>query len=193
MTGPDLAGLERKFCAPTAALDLGADARIRGYASLFGRIDRGGDRIAPGAYGASLARLAQEGRQVRMLWQHDPGRPIGVWDRLAEDTQGLAVDGRLLTGVAQGAEAFALLQAGAIDGLSIGYRTVRAERHPDGTRLLQEIDLWEVSLVTFPMQPEARVAPAGGAAEAAELAAALAKARRWLGASIESEDEAHDG
>ena len=92
-----------------------------------------------------------------MLWQHDPTRPIGVWDEVREDARGLYVKGRLLLEVQAAREAHVLLQAGAIDGLSIGYRTLRAEKAAGGQRLLHEIELWEVSLVTFPMLPEARV------------------------------------
>jgi HK97 family phage prohead protease len=97
-----------------------------------------------------------------MLWQHDAGEPIGVWETVEEDSAGLHVSGRLLQEVRRGAEAAALLRAGAIDGLSIGYQTRKATRLPGGRRRLIEVDLWEVSLVTFPMLPEARAATAGG-------------------------------
>ncbi len=92
-----------------------------------------------------------------MLWQHDPAQPIGVWDELREDARGLWVKGRLLDSVARGREAAALIEAGAIDGLSIGYRTQRAAKNDAGQRVLQTLDLWEVSLVTFPMLPTARM------------------------------------
>ena len=94
---------------------------------------------------------------MKMLWQHDPARPIGVWDEVREDGAGSTCKGRLLLEVQAAREAHVLLQAGAIDGLSIGYRTLRAEKAAGGQRLLHEIELWEVSLVTFPMLPEARV------------------------------------
>jgi HK97 family phage prohead protease len=89
-----------------------------------------------------------------------------VWDEVREDATGLWVKGRILTEVEKGREAAALLTAGAIDGLSIGYRTVKAERDGKGQRLLQELELWEVSLVTFPMLPEARVSAKGDEPEA---------------------------
>jgi HK97 family phage prohead protease len=114
--------------------------------------------VQKGAYAASLARLGRKGERVKMLWQHDPAQPIGIWDEVREDAQGLWVKGRILTEVDKGREAAALLAAGAIDGLSIGYRTVKAERDGKGQRLLQELELWEVSLVTFPMLSQARVA-----------------------------------
>ena len=176
--------LEHKFHRPEAGLVVTEDARVAGYASLFSKRDKGGDVVMPGAYGDSLRTLTASGGQVRMLWQHDPSQPIGVWEEVREDTRGLWVKGRLLTEVARGREAHALIKAGAIDGLSIGYRTRRAERDNGGRRLV-EIELWEVSLVTFPMQPEARV---GGKAEAqdeallAELAATFEAARRSLAA-----------
>ncbi|MFC0201746.1 HK97 family phage prohead protease [Paracoccus rhizosphaerae] len=148
-------GLEVKFAGGAPVLSEGQV--IEGYASLFGLTDQGGDAVMPGAFAASLARLAAKRDKVRMLWQHDPTRPIGVWDEIREDEQGLWVKGRLLPEVAQAREAAALIQAGAIDGLSIGYRTIRAERDQKGRRILTEVELWEVSLVTFPMLPEAKV------------------------------------
>ena len=158
-------GLKHKFCRPEAGLRLTEDGTgpvIEGYASLFGAPDRGGDVVAPGAYAASLKAMTAEGRRVRMLWQHDPAQPIGIWDEVVEDARGLRVKGRLLDGVTRGREAAALIAAGAIEGLSIGYRTIRATTTDKGHRLLTELELWEVSLVTFPMLPAARVSPKAG-------------------------------
>lgn len=160
---------------------------IEGYASVFGQVDQGRDVVQAGAYAASLAALAARGGRVKMLWQHDPAQPIGVWDEVREDGRGLWVKGRILTDVAKGREAAALIAAGAIDGLSIGYRTVKARKDAKGRRLLSELELWEVSVVTFPMLPEARVG-AGMAAkgsdraedELRELAAAFRDARERL-------------
>lgn len=173
---------ERKYHRPEAGLVVTEGRVVAGYASLFGVKDQGGDVVAKGAYGASLARLAAKGGRVKMLWQHDPGHPIGVWDEVREDDQGLWVKGRILTEVEKGREAAALLTAGAIDGLSIGYRTVRAERDGKGRRLLQELELWEVSLVTFPMLPEARVAAKSDdvASLMRDLASVFEDARRSL-------------
>jgi HK97 family phage prohead protease len=166
-----MAHLETKFHRPEAGLVLAEGARIEGYASLFGVADHGGDVVLAGAYGAALAEMAAAGRRVKMLWQHDPAQPIGVWDEVGEDARGLYVKGRLLPEVVRGREAAALVAAGAVDGLSIGYRTLRAERDGKGRRVLAELELWEVSLVTFPMLPQARVA---GKAEAVAEPAALA-------------------
>jgi hypothetical protein len=180
-------GLERKFCQLGEGLTVVDGTRIEGYASLFGAVDQGGDVVLPGAYAGSLERLAAGGRAVKLLWQHDPTQPIGIWDEVHEDARGLHVKGRLLTEVARGREAAALIEAGAIDGLSIGYRTVRSHKTDSGRRVLAEIDLWEVSLVTFPMLPDARIGAKADAAPDApdqtlfrELAEVVEDARRRL-------------
>ncbi len=171
--------LEHKFCALGTDVTVTDGTVISGYASLFGKSDQGGDTVERGAYGASLA----QGRGVKMLWQHDPAQPIGVWDEVREDERGLWVKGRLLTDVAKGREAASLIGAGAIDGLSIGYRTVKARKDDKGGRLLSELELWEVSLVTFPMLPDARVGAKGDDpvdAAMRDLAAAFEGARRLM-------------
>ncbi|MFP3383116.1 HK97 family phage prohead protease [Tritonibacter sp. SIMBA_163] len=149
--------LETKFARFGEALSLTADEVIEGYASLFGAPDQGKDIVTRGAYAASLAAHQARGSKVKMLWQHDPSHPIGVWDEILEDDTGLRVKGRILTETQKGAEAAALVRAGAIEGLSIGYRTVKATRDKEGHRRLEELQLWEVSLVTFPMLPSARL------------------------------------
>jgi len=168
--------LEHKFCQLGQEVTVTDGTTIEGYASLFGRKDQGGDRVEPGAYDASLSL----GRSIKMLWQHDPAQPIGVWDEVRADDKGLWVKGRILTDVAKGKEAAALIAAGAIDGLSIGYRTVKARKDDKGGRLLSELELWEVSLVTFPMLPEARVDAKGDDPDVSalqELAAVFEDAR----------------
>ena len=184
----DFGVLERKFqplgAGPDAGLVVTDGVVVSGYASLFGLRDQGGDVVLKGAYAASLKALAAGGRRVKMLWQHDPAQPIGVWEEVREDAKGLWVKGRILADVARGREAAALLGAGAIDGLSIGYRTLRSERDGKGQRLLAEVELWEVSLVTFPMLPEARVAAKGDATgqDWLPLVSALQAAREHLAA-----------
>ncbi len=177
-------GLEHKFCQMDTSLSVSDGMQVEGYASLFGDRDRGGDIVAPGAYAGSLTRLSAEGRQVKMLWQHDPAQPIGVWDEVREDGKGLYVKGRLLENVTKAREAAALIAAKAIDGLSIGYRTVKAVKNDKGARLLQELELWEVSLVTFPMLPSARVTAKGEAPPLdrtlRELAAGFEAARQKM-------------
>lgn len=185
--------LEHKDCsggdmAPGPTLALIDGTRIEGYASLFNQRDRGGDTVMPGAYAGALKRLVAAGGRVRMLWQHDPAQPIGVWDEVLEDARGLRVKGRLLPDVARAREAAALIAAGALDGLSIGYRTLRAAPDPAGGRRLLELDLWEVSLVTFPMLTVARVAakgaPGSDARHAAPDLAALAGIFSAAGAEL---------
>ncbi|MTH77200.1 HK97 family phage prohead protease [Paracoccus aestuariivivens] len=169
-------GLELKHATGSQLLSDGT--QVEGYASLFGLVDQGGDVVVKGAYAASLKRVADRGYKIRMLWQHDPTRPIGVWDEIREDEKGLWVKGRLLPEIAQAREAAALISAGAIDGLSIGYRTVSAERDAKGRRLLSEVELWEVSLVTFPMLAEAKVGKKSD--QAFEMAAAFRAATMAL-------------
>lgn len=132
------------------------DGAFEGYASLFGIADQARDVVMPGAFRDSLARRGAGG--VKMLWQHDPALPIGVWSSIAEDARGLHVVGRLDLAVAKARELHALMRSGAVDGLSIGFRTERSRKDPKtGLRRLERIDLWEISLVTFPMLAQARV------------------------------------
>lgn len=126
---------------------------IAGYASLWGLADLNGDVVAKGAFAESLTRTGAAG--VRMLHQHEERAVIGVWDEMVEDDRGLFVRGRIFDWSAEARFAQALSRAGALDGLSIGFRTARARR--DGRlRVLSRVELWEVSLVTFPMLPGAR-------------------------------------
>ncbi len=176
-------GLERKFCRLDSGITVENDGSVSGYASVFGKADQSGDVVEKGAYGACLKAAAGLVGRVKMLWQHDPKLPIGIWEEIVEDEHGLFVKGRFLNSVQKGAEAMALVQAGAIDGLSIGYKARRTTKDSKGRRLLLEVDLWEVSLVTFPMLPEARVAGKADA-EAGDLlqnvADAFAEARTML-------------
>ncbi|MCH9806591.1 MAG: HK97 family phage prohead protease [Alphaproteobacteria bacterium] len=140
----------------------GSGWRIAGYASVFGVADQSRDVVVPGAFANSLAKRGP--RSIRMLFQHDPGQPIGSWDVMREEARGLYVEGRLAPGSARAAEIAALLRAGAVDGLSIGFRTLRARRDAaTRTRRLIDLDLWEVSIVTFPMQALARARLSEGA------------------------------
>ena len=176
-------GLEQKFCRFNAELSVVEGTKIEGYASLFGACDQGGDIVQKGAYAASLKKLGGEKRRVKMLWQHDPAQPIGIWDEVREDAKGLYVKGRLLDTVGRAREAAALIEAGAIDGLSIGYRTLKATKNDKGQRLLTELELWEVSLVTFPMLPSARVGAKGESLEAdmlRDMAAIFDEARQAM-------------
>ncbi|WP_053239553.1 HK97 family phage prohead protease [Pleomorphomonas koreensis] len=165
----------------SAVASVAAEARagdvFSGYASLFNVADLSGDVLLPGAFRASLARRGAAG--VKMLYQHDPARPIGRWLQIAEDSRGLRVTGLLHTEVAAAREVRSLVDAGILDGLSIGFRTVRARSDAAaGIRRVAEVDLWEVSVVTFPMLPAARIDRLGG--DGADLARRMAELSRRL-------------
>ena len=152
--------LTKNATEPFDVKALGEDGSFEGYGSIFKNVDSYGEVVEPGAFTASLVDARQKGRSVKMLWQHDPSQPIGVWDALAEDSKGLHVKGRLLVNdVPQAKATHALLKAGALDGLSIGYRVVEAAPHPDkqGVLSLKKLNLKEVSVVTFAANDRARV------------------------------------
>lgn len=131
---------------------------IKGYASLFDTLDHHNDRIVKGAFERTLRAWRLMGRMPKMLWQHDPKQPLGVWTHLYEDKQGLFAEGRLACGVAKADEAYLLLKQGAIEGLSIGFRLLKSTREKHRrTRLILDLDLVEISLVTFGANPKATV------------------------------------
>ncbi len=132
----------------------GDDGSIEGFGSVFGNVDMGLDRIERGAFKETLRE--RRGEPVPMLWQHFDNQPIGVWDDLHEDKRGLYVRGQINLDTQQGREARSLVKQGAVRGLSIGYRPVDFKFEED-VRVLQRVELWEVSLATFPMNREARV------------------------------------
>lgn len=140
--------------APRASIQ--DDGSVEGYASLFGEIDQARDMVMPGAFARSLSLRGI--RRIPMLFQHDPAEPIGIWQELTEDWRGLRVRGRLIPDVVRARELLALLREGAADGLSIGFKTVKASRDPkQRVRKLLEIELWEISIVTFPLLSGARI------------------------------------
>lgn len=134
---------------------------FEGYASVFGTEDRGGDTVVRGAFAACLATTPVN--RIKMLWQHDTHEVIGHYTELKEDERGLYFKGQLALDVQKAREAHALMKVNAIDSVSIGYRTIRSERNDDDwTRKLLEIDLWEISVVTFPQLPEALISGVKG-------------------------------
>lgn len=138
------------------AINGSSDAlEVAGYASLFDIEDHGRDVVRAGAFSASLTQRGARG--VRMLFQHDAGEPVGVWEEIKEDGRGLFVRGRILAGAPRGRAVRGLVAQGAVDGLSIGFRTLRSAPRAGGGRDLLELDLWEVSIVTFPMLAQARL------------------------------------
>jgi uncharacterized protein len=132
--------------------EVSEDGTIEGYGSVFGVKDAYGDIVEPGAFSASMAT----GRKVKMLWQHRADEPVGVWDEMREDGKGLYMKGRLAMSVPRAKAIYDLLKMGALDGLSIGYRTMDKEDKA-GSRHLKSVELHEVSFVTFPANEAATV------------------------------------
>lgn len=134
------------------------DGQFEGYGSVFGVQDSYGEITAAGSFEASLAEHMKAGTLPALLWQHDPGKPIGHYVEMREDSKGLYVRGQLALETQLGKEAHVLLKSGGLNGLSIGFMPKTWEYDEEtGIRTLTEIDLWEVSLVTFPANRDARV------------------------------------
>lgn len=153
--------------------------RFSGYGSVFGNVDAYQEVVAPGAFAESLAAWKDAGKLPPVLWQHRSGEPIGPYLEMREDAHGLFVEGQLLVDdVVRAREARALMKARAVNGLSIGFVT-REDSFDKvtGVRTLKKIDLWEVSVVTFPANPAAQISNVKSAVEALE---SLAEAERYL-------------
>ncbi len=149
--------LEHKTAPLSFALKaLGDQGEFEGYALTYGNKDDGGDICIKGCATSSLRK--RPANKVKMLWQHDPLHVIGKWNDLVDDEKGLLAKGQLFMDVQKAREVFAILKGGGIDGLSIGYR---AEDHEydkaTDARLLKQIDVLEISVVTFAMNPEATI------------------------------------
>jgi hypothetical protein len=132
-----------------------------GYLAVYNNTDLGGDVILPGAFAKTIQ---SNNGTFPLLWQHDSREPVGTI-KATDDAYGLRVAGQLLMGLPLAQKAYALMKSGIIKGLSIGYDTIRSTDNPDGTRALQELRLWEGSIVTFPMNPLAAVSSVKSAAE----------------------------
>lgn len=151
-------GLARKVgdAQPIDVKALTEDGRFEGYASMFGDLDQGCDIVMPGAFADSLVKTPAA--RIKLLWHHDPKSIVGKWLEVREDARGLYVKGQIFTGLPRGEEARMLMKEGALDGLSIGYRTLVDEVDREtGVRRLLKVDLKEISIVTFPMQASATV------------------------------------
>jgi uncharacterized protein len=153
----------------TFALEIratGDDGMIEGYGSVFGVKDAYSDIVAPGAFAMSLAAHKKDGSMPAMLWQHDTSEPIGVWTEMVEDELGLRVKGQIVLETDRGKAAHALLKKGALRGLSIGFVSKEWSYDADaGIRTVTQVDLWEVSLVTFPANGKATVDSVKGAVD----------------------------
>lgn len=129
---------------------------FEGYGSVFGNVDHGGDIVVPGAFGKSISEHKAAGSMPSMFWMHQADQVPGVWLDMAEDSKGLYVKGEIVD-TALGRDVRTLLSKNAVRGLSIGYRPVDTDWRPDGARLLKQVDLFEVSIVSMAMNPLARV------------------------------------
>jgi len=172
MSFKDFSEREVKY-APINVETINDEGIFQGYASLFNTVDLTKDKVVRGAFSKGLKHKSP--LNIKMLYQHNPSEPIGIWQVIKEDHKGLYVQGKLLKEIRRGKEVLALMRQGALDGLSIGYKTIRSRQtnkktttertggiHPSNTkngaiRELLEIDLYEISVVTFPMHPDARV------------------------------------
>jgi len=144
--------------APLEIKAAGDDGMVEGYGSVFGNEDSYGDIVAPGAFVVSLAEHAAKGTAPAMLWQHKADWPVGKWTEVAEDGRGLRMRCKLNLKTSRGIEAYEHLKAGDISGMSIGFMTKAYAWDEDKSiRTLTAVDLWEVSLVTFPANELARV------------------------------------
>lgn len=166
----------------------GDDGTVEGYGSVFGVRDNYDDVIAKGAFIDSLKSHKAAGTMPAMLWQHDADKPIGVWTEMVEDEKGLRIKGQLAMETVKGKEAHALLKMGALNGLSIGFMSKEwAYDRETEVRTLTAIDLWEVSLVTFPANEKARVTNVKASPDD------VAKAIKHLTAAIKLHEAHMDG
>lgn len=162
------------------AFEVKADEKgaFSGYGAIFGNVDLGGDIVLPGAFTKSLAAYTKSGTQPALLWSHNDASPIGDWTSMEEDSKGLKVSGQLWLddGLPDAQKAYRMMRGTGTKGLSIGYQTKISERNQKGERLLKEVDLYEVSAVTTPMNPKAtitRVKSAAGIIDPATVERAL--------------------
>lgn len=133
-----------------------SNMQFDGHGSVFGNVDLGGDVVMPGAFKRTLAEHKSEGTLPAMFWMHDPSRVAGKWLDMHEDETGLATKGQLAP-TDLGNEIHTLLKMEAVSGLSIGYIPKQVDYNSDGVRLINEVDLLEVSVVSIPMNPKAQI------------------------------------
>lgn len=138
--------------------NLSENGCFSGYASVFNVEDHQHDVVLPGAFAQSLQNIREKKRHIKLLWQHHPEQPIGVFTQIKEDKKGLYVEGKLLLDIEKGREVYSLLKSGAVDSMSIGYHPITYYYdEAKQIRYLQQVDLWEISLVTFPANDQATV------------------------------------
>jgi len=168
--------------------DIQESGIFKGYGSMFGgEPDSYGDIVMKGAFVDSLSKGGRNGTGVAMLWQHDPSKPLGVWNQIEEDKKGLYVEGQLAINTQLGKEAYELMKMGAVRGLSIGYQLNKDGYEMDKenkVRKLKNIDLWEISPVTFPASTRAQITGVKAAVENAKSERELEEALHEAGLSI---------
>lgn len=161
------------FDAQFQVKDMTETGSFCGYGSVYGNVDDGGDIVSPNAFAKSLTDWKSKGRMPALLWQHNQRQPIGAYQKMDEMPDGLYVEGTLALKTQQGKEAYELLKMNAISGLSIGYMSTEDDYNSKtGTRTIKSADLYEVSLVTFPMNDAARVSAVKTIEEIGDLTSA---------------------
>ncbi|MDW9370054.1 HK97 family phage prohead protease [Sinorhizobium meliloti] len=155
--------------APRLEIKADSTGRISGYGSVFGNVDSYGERVLPGAFKKSLEEHKRRGSRIKMLWQHRPDVPIGTWHQAAEDSKGLILEGTINLKTDAGRNAYEHIAAGDVDSLSIGYLEKEVQQNRDGVRDLIELDLYEVSPVTFPANRSAMISGAKSQAEIEQI------------------------
>ncbi|MGL9717327.1 MAG: HK97 family phage prohead protease [Wolbachia sp.] len=146
--------MNKKFlCSSLSIKNIGENGVFSGYASVFNIVDTQNDLILPGAFKENLDK-----DKIKLLWQHNSGEPIGNIIDICENDVGLYITAHLLLGIRKAEEAYLMLKTGVINGLSIGYIPIKYDiDHESGARVLRQVELWEVSLVTFPANLAAQV------------------------------------
>lgn len=147
---------QKRFNTPFELKKLEEGGTFEGYASVFGVKDADGDVIVKGAFTNSLKRMSETGKRPKMLWQHNPSIIIGKWVEMFEDERGLYVKGTLFTDIEKGSEAYALMKHGELDGMSVGFNIDNAYAEDRG-RVIDDLELWEISVVTWGANPQALV------------------------------------
>lgn len=158
--------------------ETGEEGIFTGYAVIWGERNGHNEIVQRGAFSRSIAKHQQDGTKPLMLWSHNQAEVIGVWTEIREDERGLFVTGKIVTTTTRGREAFDLLKAGALNGLSIGFRPVTDKRGAGGVRILTEIDLAEISIVGLPSAARARITSVRSSGRSNESAAAFVEACR---------------
>jgi HK97 family phage prohead protease len=141
--------MQQKLHATINIKSLSEEGVFSGYASIYDEIDSQNDCIREGAFQTAIENAEKNGKHPKMLWQHNPSQPIGKWLEIKEDDRGLFVKGQIFLDIQKGFEAYKLIKEGVIDGLSIGFRIKQASRRKNH-RIIEDVDLLEISLVTFP-------------------------------------------